>query len=94
MLLLDEPTAHLDPARKRELADLLREFAAEGRTILLTTHDPEFAAACADRVALLSAGEVFAHGTPAGVLTSRNLERAFGVSMTVSQIAGRTVVLW
>jgi ABC-type polar amino acid transport system ATPase subunit len=47
VLLLDEPTASLDPARRGELATTLRQLAAEGRTIIIATHDAEFTRACA-----------------------------------------------
>ena len=50
VLLMDEPTASLDPARRGDLAATLRDLAAEGRTIVVATHDAEFASACARRV--------------------------------------------
>jgi polar amino acid transport system ATP-binding protein len=50
LLLMDEPTASLDPGRRAELAGTLRMLAAEGRTIVMATHDEEFVRACAHRV--------------------------------------------
>ena len=50
VLLMDEPTASLDPARRGDLAATLRQLAADGRTIVIATHDAEFARACAHRV--------------------------------------------
>ena len=67
-LLLDEPTSALDPARRGALGDTLRTLAAEGRGLLLATHDVEFALACADRVAILAEGIVVQDGKPADVL--------------------------
>jgi ABC-type polar amino acid transport system ATPase subunit len=67
-LLLDEPTSALDPARRGALGDTLRALAAEGRGLLLATHDVEFALACADRVAILADGVVVQDGKPADVL--------------------------
>jgi energy-coupling factor transport system ATP-binding protein len=67
-LLLDEPTRGLDYQAKRGLANLLRNWRDEGMAILLITHDVEFAATVADRVALLSQGEIIAGGNPAQVL--------------------------
>ncbi|HEY6362012.1 MAG TPA: ATP-binding cassette domain-containing protein, partial [Vicinamibacterales bacterium] len=49
VLLMDEPTASLDPARREELAATLRELASQGRTVVVSTHDDDFARACADR---------------------------------------------
>ena len=50
VLLMDEPTASLDPARRGELAATLKALAADGRTIVMATHDEEFVRACARRV--------------------------------------------
>jgi energy-coupling factor transport system ATP-binding protein len=64
LLLLDEPTRGLDYQAKRELVHLLREWQAEGAGILLVTHDVELVAQAADRVVLLSQGEVIADEAP------------------------------
>ena len=64
LLLLDEPTKGLDAQYKERLRALLRALRAEGRTILLVTHDVEFAAAVADRCALFCDGEIIADGAP------------------------------
>jgi ABC-type polar amino acid transport system ATPase subunit len=58
LLLMDEPTASLDPARRGELATTLRQLATRGRAILIATHDTDFAAACADRVLVLEGGRI------------------------------------
>lgn len=68
LLLLDEPTSALDPARRGALAETVRSLAAAGRGLLISTHDVEFARACADRVAVLSAGVVAESGRTAAVL--------------------------
>jgi ABC-2 type transport system ATP-binding protein len=65
LLFLDEPTTGFDPAARRHFWDLVRALAAEGTTILLTTHYLEEAEALADRLAVLVAGEIVAEGTPA-----------------------------
>lgn len=56
VLLMDEPTASLDPARRSELAATLIELARQGRTVVVATHDTEFARACAHRVVTLERG--------------------------------------
>lgn len=68
VLLIDEPTASLDPARRGELAATLREIAAQGRTVVVATHDSEFARACAHRVVVVDAGRVICEGRAADVL--------------------------
>ena len=64
LLLLDEPTKGLDADYKQRLRSLLHSLRAEGRTIVMVTHDVEFAAAVADRCALFFDGEIIADGTP------------------------------
>ncbi|MCZ4498033.1 MAG: energy-coupling factor transporter ATP-binding protein [Marmoricola sp.] len=70
VLMLDEPTRGLDYPGKAALAAVLRDLAARGRAVLLSTHDVEFTAIAADRVLVLAAGEVVADGPTAEVVTS------------------------
>lgn len=70
VLLMDEPTASLDPARRNELGATLRELVAAGRTLLVTTHDDDFARDYADRVVILAEGLVVEEGHPREVLTN------------------------
>jgi energy-coupling factor transporter ATP-binding protein EcfA2 len=72
-LLLDEPTRGLDALAKEALTDLLRSWRDEGIAIVLVTHDVELAAAVADRVVLMSQGDVIANGPPAAILGSSPL---------------------
>ena len=68
LLLLDEPTRGMDYSAKQMLARLLQEWQAEGTGIILVTHDVELAALAADRVVLLSQGEVVADAPATEVL--------------------------
>ena len=63
VLLMDEPTASLDPARREELAATLRELGAQGRTIVVSTHDDDFVRACADRVLVIDGGRLVREGS-------------------------------
>jgi ABC-2 type transport system ATP-binding protein len=65
LLFLDEPTTGFDPEARRRFWDLIRDLAAEGTTILLTTHYLEEAESLADRLAVLADGRIVAEGTPA-----------------------------
>ena len=65
LLLMDEPTAALDPARRGALGEILRGLAQQGRALLVSTHDMEFARSVADRVITLADGKVLTgHGYP------------------------------
>jgi ABC-type polar amino acid transport system ATPase subunit len=70
VLLMDEPTASLDPARRGELGELIRGLTREGRTIVIATHDEEFARTWATRRLRLENGVVVQEGVQR--LTSRD----------------------
>ncbi len=93
-LLLDEPSAHLDLANKRRLVGLLQTQTDLGRAIVLTVHEPEFAAALADKVVLLHEGNVLAAGRPEEVLTEELLSRLYGIAVSVHRGGGRTLFAW
>jgi iron complex transport system ATP-binding protein len=78
VLLLDEPTAHLDLRHRLQVLELVRELAAAGRSALVVAHDLSLAAGSCDRIALLSAGRVLAVGPPAEVLDSASVHEVFG----------------
>lgn len=61
VLLMDEPTASLDPSRRSELAALLKQLVKDNRTLIVATHDEDFAGSLATRVLRLSDGVVQAH---------------------------------
>ena len=68
LLLLDEPTASLDPARKNDLGAALHALAASGRTLVMTSHDDDFVRQHATRVVVLADGLVVEEGEPRTVL--------------------------
>ena len=70
LLFLDEPTTGLDPQSRRQLWEIIREFRAQGRTVLLTTHYMDEAERLCDRVAIVDHGKVIALGTPAELIAS------------------------
>jgi polar amino acid transport system ATP-binding protein len=70
LLLMDEPTASLDPARRFDLGETLVGLARGGRTLVITTHDDDFARDFADRVIILAEGEVVEQGRAREVLTN------------------------
>jgi ABC-type cobalamin/Fe3+-siderophores transport system ATPase subunit len=81
VLLLDEPTSHLDLRVSHEILALLRELARGGKTIVCAIHDVNDAAAYADRIALLCDGRLAALDTPDRVLASDVLETTYRVAM-------------
>ena len=70
LVLLDEPTAGLDPQARRQLWDRIERFRKEGRSILLTTHSMEEAQAVCDRVAIMDHGKILTVGTPTALIAA------------------------
>jgi ABC-type polar amino acid transport system ATPase subunit len=70
LLLLDEPTASLDPARRHSLGESLAQLAASGRALLVTSHDDDFVRSFATEVVILADGNVAERGEPRAVLSA------------------------
>jgi energy-coupling factor transport system ATP-binding protein len=64
LLLLDEPTKGLDAAAKLNIIAVIRKLRDSGVTVVVVTHDVEFAAVCADRCAMFFGGRIVSTGTP------------------------------
>ncbi|CAN5659844.1 ABC transporter ATP-binding protein [soil metagenome] len=67
LLFLDEPTTGFDPTARRQAWDIVRSLGELGKTVLLTTHYMDEAQALADRVVVITAGEIVAEGTPESI---------------------------
>ncbi|MFF4926293.1 ABC transporter ATP-binding protein [Kitasatospora sp. NPDC001261] len=70
VVLLDEPTRGLDYQAKEALTGIVDALAAEGRTVVVSTHDVEFVASAADRVVVMAEGEIVADGPTAEVIVA------------------------
>lgn len=87
-IVLDEPTAALDPAHALAVARALAEERDRGAAVLIVTHDLDLAARFADRIVALAAGRVIADGPPADVLGDAAVAAAFGVTLHVGALPG------
>jgi len=92
ILLLDEPTSHLDLANRNVTLRILDALRKEGTTILFTTHDPEAALIVADNIVLMNAGKVLAAGSFSETFTSEKLTETYGVPVEVVRTDGIQVV--
>ena len=89
ILILDEPTASLDFGNQLRVLEQVRRLRARGLAVVLSTHHPEQAFACADRVAMLHAGRLFRLGAPAEVITPDTMRAVYGVEVDVVALDGR-----
>lgn len=78
---------------RREMGQAL-SLTADGTTVIFTTHDPEFAAVCADELLLVRDGTLLAHGSISETMTAPLLSRLFGLPLSVTSVAGAPVVRW
>jgi len=92
ILILDEPTAHLDLGNKARVLRIIRRMADSGRTVVFSTHDPNEVSLVADRVAIMNGGEIVSEGTPATAIARDILEKIYGVRVIVSELNGKPVV--
>jgi iron complex transport system ATP-binding protein len=95
-LLLDEPTAHLDITHQADVLAIIRRLAdREGTAVLVALHDLNLAAEFCDRLILLAKGAILADGPPDVVMTSQNLELAYGASVSISRnpVSGKPFIL-
>jgi len=94
-LLLDEPTDHLDINYQIEILDLIKRLNKEEEMVVIAVfHDLNIASQYCDRLILLNKGRIFAAGRAGDVLTRENIEKVYGIKVTVKQddISGRLII--
>lgn len=91
VLIMDEPTANLDYSNQIKILKTIRALAAQGYTILMTSHFPDHAFLACTVAVLMSGGLVAACGTPDEVVTTENLSKLYQANVCVStaNIAGK-----
>ena len=92
-LMLDEPTAGVDPQSREKIFDIIRELQARGTTLLYTTHYMEEAEQLCDRIAIMDNGQIIAAGTLEELLRLRvetiEIERPRGLEQLFLQLTGK-----
>jgi len=93
VLLLDEPTVHLDPAHQVAMLRLVRELAcARGFAVAAVLHDLNLAASMAERIAVIADGRVVCDAVPESVINAQLIRDVFGPGLSVGRHEGRPVV--
>ncbi|MCK4246329.1 heme ABC transporter ATP-binding protein [Candidatus Bipolaricaulota bacterium] len=84
VLLLDEPTTHLDINYQAQIMEIIRAQAIDGLTVVMALHDLNLVAQYADRAAMLDKGQLLEIGKPDEVLTEANIKRVFHADVIVT----------
>lgn len=94
LILMDEPTSHLDLGNKKRLLEIIHMLQMEGISIVLTTHEPDFAAAAASNLVLMRSGEIQDGGTLKDVFTTEKISRLYQSPVKVVDLDGQKLVAW
>jgi iron complex transport system ATP-binding protein len=86
LLLLDEPTSHLDFGNQIRLLKIVGDLAATGLPIIMTSHFPDHAFLVSNKVALMKQGQFIDMGTPDNVITESNLEKVYNIKVKVVSV--------
>ena len=92
LLLLDEPTKGVDAAAKARMIGVLKALKDQGMTLVIVTHDVEFAAECADRCCLMFRGQIISEGTPRAFFRENSFYTTAVSRMTRGLIDGAVTV--
>jgi iron complex transport system ATP-binding protein len=93
LLLLDEPTANLDPAHQLQVMEVLRRRADQGDAVVVVLHDLALAARCCDRLLVLHRGRLAAQGSGSAILDDPLLRQVFRITVERGHVEGRPVFL-
>ncbi len=86
VLLLDEPTSHLDIANQAHTIEMVRALAKRGMSLVMTSHYPDHAFVSADTVGIMKGGRFIEMGRPDDVVTGPNLKNAYGIDIRIVQV--------
>jgi len=85
VLLLDEPTSHLDLKNRLMVLKILREITSEDITVIMSEHDPNIASIFSDKILLMCNGKVVGYGRARNVLNKENIAKVYGVDVVIME---------
>jgi iron complex transport system ATP-binding protein len=94
ILLLDEPTAHLDLKNKQKILRLLRALSSGGISIVFTTHEPEIAFSCARHIVLMGEEGTVQTGLRDAMFREDLLSSVYGINVSVVEVRGQKSLFW
>ncbi len=86
MLILDEPTSHLDFGNQLKTLDIISKFAEDGLSVVMTSHFPDHAFISSNKVAIMKDRRFMAIGRPEEVINEQNMEKAYGIQVEIVDI--------
>lgn len=86
ILILDEPTSHLDFGNQLKTLDVISKLASDGISIIMTTHFPDHAFISSNKVALMKDRTFLAIDTPEKIITKENMEKVYGIHVKIVDI--------
>ncbi len=86
VLLLDEPTSHLDFGNQMRTLNIIDKMAEDEFTVVMSSHFPDHAFISADKVAIMKDCHIIDYGTPNEVITEKNLEKAYNIGVKIMDL--------
>jgi iron complex transport system ATP-binding protein len=83
ILILDEPTSHLDFGNQLKTLDIISKLASEGLSVVMTSHFPDHAFISSNKVAIMKDCNFMAVGAPDDVITQENMEKTYGIHVEI-----------
>ena len=89
ILILDEPTSHLDFGNQIRTLNIIKKLASKGLSVIMSSHFPDHAFISANKVALMDGKKFLAMGKPEDVITTENMKQIYGIDVKVMDIGKR-----
>lgn len=86
ILLLDEPTSHLDFGNQIRTLNVINKLAENGLSVIMTSHFPDHAFLSSNKVAIMNRGTIMEMGTPESVITEENMRRAYDIDVKILEV--------
>lgn len=93
VLLLDEPTSHLDFGNQIRTLNIIEKLAKNGLSVIMSSHFPDHAFISANKVAIMKKTEFIDIGTPEEVITEKNMKKAYGIKVKIVDMHYRTACI-
>ena len=89
VLLLDEPTSHLDFGNQIRTLNIIEKLATKGLAVIMSSHFPDHAFISANKVAIMKGTDFIDIGTPEEVITEDNMKKAYGINVKIVDFEDR-----